>query len=46
MSEVYALTYLAGLVSTYGYLRRRHLCQTPSRGGEAYPVRTWLSSWN
>ena len=24
----------------------RHLCQTPLNGGEAYPVRTWLLSWN
>ena len=46
MSEVCALRYSAGLVSTYGNLRRQHLCQTPSCGGEAYPLPTWLSSWN
>ena len=46
MSEVFAPRYLAGLVSTHGWLRSRHLCQTPLNGGEAYPVRTWLSSWN
>ena len=45
MSEVFAPRYLAGLVSTHGYLRSRHLCQTPLNGGEAYPVRTWLLSW-
>ena len=22
------------------------MCQKPLNGGEAYPVRTWLSSWN
>ena len=46
MSEVFAPRYLAGLVSTHGWLRSRHLCQTPLNGGEAYPVRTWLLSWN
>ena len=46
MSEVFAPRYLAGLVSTHGYLRSRHLCQTPLNGVEAYPVRTWLTSWN
>ena len=44
MSEVFAPRYLAGLVSTHGHLRSQHLCQTPFYGGEAYPVRTWLSS--
>ena len=37
MSEVFAPRYLAGLMSTYGYLRSRHLCQTPLNGGEALP---------
>ena len=46
MSEVFAPRYLAGLVSTHGQLRSRHLCQTPLNGGEAYPVRTWPLSWN
>ena len=45
MSEVCAASYLAGLVSTHGWLRRRHLCQKPSNGVEAYPVHTWLSNW-
>ena len=27
-------------------MRSRHLCQTLLNGGEAYPVHTWLSSWN
>ena len=44
MSEVFAPRYLAGLVSTHGELRSRHLCQTPFKGGEAYPVHTWLVS--
>ena len=38
--------YLAGLVSTHGKLRSRQLCQTPLNRGEAYHVRTWLSSWS
>ena len=46
MSEVSAPRYFAGLVSIHAQLRSRHLCQTPLYGGEAYPVRTWLSSWN
>ena len=45
MSEVCAPRYLAGLVSTHGQLRSPHLCRTPLHVGEAYPVRTWLSSW-
>ena len=32
MSEVCAPRYLAGLVSTHGQLRSRHLCQTPLNG--------------
>ena len=46
MCEVFAPIYLAGLVSTHGQLRSRHLCQTPLKGGEVHPVRTWLTSWN
>ena len=46
MSKVLAPRYLAGLVSTHGYLRSRHLCQTLLNGSEAYPARTWLLSWN
>ena len=46
MSEVCAPRYLAGLMSTHGELRSRHLCQMPLKGGGADPVRTWLSSWN
>ena len=38
--------YLAGLMTTQGSLTSRQLCQMPLNGGEAYPVRTWLSSWN
>ena len=46
MSEVFAPRYLAGLVSTHGKLRSWHSSQTPLNGGEAYRLRTWLSSWN
>ena len=41
MSEVCAPRYLAGLGLT---LRRRHLCQKPLKGGDAYPMRIWLSA--
>ena len=46
MSEVCAPRYLAGLSCTHEYLRSERLCQTPLNRGDAYPVRTWLSSWN
>ena len=36
-SEGSAPKYLAGLMSTHGYLRSLHSCQTPLDGGEAYP---------
>ena len=45
MSEVRTPRYLAGLVPTHGCLRSRRLCQMPLNGGEAYPVRTWLSCY-
>ena len=28
------------------YWRSWGFCQMPLKGGEAYPVQTWLSSWN
>ena len=31
---------------SHSWIVKRQLCQTPLNGGEAYPVRTWLSSWN
>ena len=46
MGEVCTPKYLADLVPTHGWLRSQHLCQMPLDGGEAYPVRTWLSCWN
>jgi hypothetical protein len=46
MSEVYAVRYLAGLMSTYGYLRSRHLAKCLHVGVRLNPARTWLLSWN
>ena len=46
MSAVYAMRYLVGLMSTYGYLRSRHLAKCLHTGVRLNPARTWLSSWN
>ena len=46
MSEVFAPRYLAGLVVYPWVVEKPALVQTPLNGGEAYPVRTWLLSWN
>ena len=46
MSGVCAPRYLLGPVSTHGWSTSLHLYQTPLSEGEAYPVHTWLSSWN
>ena len=43
MSEVCAPRYC--LVSTHGWLKAGTCAERPLNG-EAYPVRTWLSSWN